>query len=71
VTGKLADDDTLQFLSPLSCEHINLIVDCVQRQSRKVDEDKNRPLCAFKDGPQGLALFFPVFALCPLENIFH
>jgi hypothetical protein len=48
--GKLADDDMLQFLSPLGWEHINLTGDYVWRQSRKVDEGKYRPLRGFKDG---------------------
>ncbi|WP_075790634.1 Tn3 family transposase [Massilia putida] len=47
--GKLADDDMLQFLSPLGWEHINLTGDYVWRQSRKVDEGKYRPLRDFKD----------------------
>lgn len=48
-SGKLPDDDMLQFLSPLGWEHINLTGDYVWRQSRKVDEGKYRPLRDFKD----------------------
>ena len=43
-SGKLAKDDTLQYLSPLGWEHINLTGDYVGRQNRKTDDGQFRPL---------------------------
>jgi len=42
--GKLPDDGTLRYLSPLGWEHINLTGDYVWPQGRKVEEAKFRPL---------------------------
>jgi len=37
-TGMPVDDELLQYLSPLGCEHINLTGDCAWRQSRRLED---------------------------------
>jgi hypothetical protein len=43
-TGKPVGGELLQYLSPLGWEHINLTGDYVWRQSRRLKEEKFRPL---------------------------
>jgi len=43
-TSRPIDDSLLQYLSPLGWEHINMTGDYVWRQSRKLDDEKSRPL---------------------------